>query len=468
MEIKDPVTDTKAAEETERVLNSLTDVVFGGPGSLSGPGTQVSQTDTLFANCRNYLVSNYRQLLSQLYVENGLVQTIIDIPVDDGLRGGFEIKTKLLDAEEIEDLHSEIEQMDAVQTLGMGLKWTRLFGGGGVMVITGQDPKTPLDIDAISEDEPLSFRAVDMWELFEDSYTEDDEKNAQFVKRLPERDFYRFYGQVVHKSRVLRMNGRTPPSFIRPRLRGWGFSMVESLVRSINQYLKSNNIAFEVLDEFKLDIFRIKGFNTSLVTNKGRDNILKRVALANQQKNYQNAMTMDIEDEYTQKQLTFAGLADIMKEIRMQVAADMRMPMTKLFGISASGFASGEEDLETYNGMVESEVRFRAKHPAREMVKIIARKKFGVDLEDLTLHFKPMRVLTAEQEEAVKTQKQNRVIAAFDKGLCSGKEAGESLNRDNLIPVQVEISEDLETMSGRNEDNGIETESESGGEDGEE
>lgn len=445
--------------ERGKIENSLTEIVMQAEGRLQA---QVSKADTLFLSCRNYLVSNYRQLLSELYVENGLVQTIVDVPVDDALRGGVDIKTKQLDADEIEELHAEMEAENDTAVLAQGLKWNRLYGGGGLLIITGQDATTELDIDAIDPDEPLSFRAVDMWELYDPAFSEAEERSAQFKQILPIQDHFVFYGQRIHKSRVLTMKGKVPPSFIRARLRGWGFSVVEALVRSINQYLKSNNIAFEVLDEFKLDIFRIDGFNQSLITPDGTAKILKRVALANQQKNYQDALTMDIKDEYIQKQLSFAGVADIMKEIRMQVASDMRMPMTKLFGISAAGFNSGEDDIEVYNSMVESEVRSKARHPHLELIKIRAKKKFGFVPDDMTLVYRPMRVLTAEQEETVKTNKLNRVVIAFDKGLCSGKEAAEAINRDNLLPVQVEITDDLELNSGRNKSESNPFESDSG------
>jgi len=46
-------------------------------------GKQISQATTVFENLRYYLVSNFRQILSQAYVEIGLIQTIVDIPVDD-------------------------------------------------------------------------------------------------------------------------------------------------------------------------------------------------------------------------------------------------------------------------------------------------------------------------------------------------------------------------------------------------
>ena len=66
----------------EEISNSLTTLI---DGITTGQGTQVSQIDTLFINQRWYLVSNYRQLLSQAYTEHGIIQTLIDQPVDDGL-----------------------------------------------------------------------------------------------------------------------------------------------------------------------------------------------------------------------------------------------------------------------------------------------------------------------------------------------------------------------------------------------
>jgi len=66
---------------------------------------------------------------------------------------------------------------------------------------------------------------------------------------------------------------------------------------------------------------------------------------------------MDMKDDYEQKQITFTGLSDVLSQIRYGIAADVKMPMAKLFGMSASGFNSGEDDIENYNAMIESSVR---------------------------------------------------------------------------------------------------------------
>jgi hypothetical protein len=408
----------------------------GFPFSQGVPGTeQLSNVGTIFKSLRWYLVSNFRQVLSEAYVEIGLIQTLVDVPVDDAFRGGVEITSKQLDEDQIEDLQSALDFDDDLIEAAQAAKWNRLFGGAGIIIITDQDPSTPLDMDAIDKDTPLTFRAVDMWELYSDRQnTEGYGPNLEDE----ETEFYSYYGVELHHSRVLRLNGLTAPSFIRPRLRGWGFSITEKLVRSLNQYLKSNNLGYEVLDEFKLDVYKIKNLTDSLLSSDGAEKIRQRVQLANWQKNYQNAVVMDSEDDFDHKQLSFSGLAETMTGIRMQIASDMRMPLTKLFGISAAGFNSGEDDIEVYNGMVESEVRTKVKWHVITMIRIKCQKLYGFVPDDLKITFKPLRVMNSEQEENVKNGKFTRLLQAKERGEITRFEFREGCNKDKLLPITLD------------------------------
>lgn len=422
--------------------NGLGDAIGFPENQGTGWSTQLSQVNTLFKNNRWYLISNMRQLLSEIYVEIGLVQTIVDLPVDDGLRGGVTIKSKQLDEDEIEKILALMDREDDINMVGQGLKWNRLFGGAGVIAITDQDPSTPLRMDMITEDSPVEFRAVDMWELFWSKQNTDDYSLAIDSDDAGEVEFYDYYGVKLHASRVMIMKGLTAPSFIRPRLRGWGYSIMEALVRSINQYLKATDLGFEVLDEFKVDVFKIKNLSNSLLTTEGENAIKRRITMANWQKNYQHALVMDSEDDYDHKQLSWAGLADAMAGIRMQVASDMRIPLTKLFGISAAGFNSGEDDIENYNSMVESQVRNKCKYEIIKIIEMRCQQLFGFVPDDLQIEFKSLRILGAEQEENVKTQKFNRLMTAKEKGEITTFEFREGCNKENLLSITLDVGND--------------------------
>lgn len=423
--------------ETKTMSNGLEGIILGYQQERGV--VQLSQVETLQKNTRYYLVSNYRQLLSQIYVEHGVIQTVIDIPVDDGMRGGVEIKSAQLSPDELEELQMAVEYEDDIGIFGQGLKWQRLFGGGAIMIITDQDPEEELDWDEL-EGSKLEFRAVDMWELYytrqntEDYSAAIDDDDDEFL------DYYDYYGQKVHQSRVIKLKGIEAPSFVRPRLRGWGVSEVEKMIRSINQYLKSTDLTFEVLDEFKLDIFKIADYADTLLMEGGEALVQKRVALANYQKNYQNSLTMDAEDDYIQKQLSFSGLAEVGAGIRMQLASDLRIPLTKLFGISAAGFNSGEDDIENYNSMVESQIRQKAKFGILKMLKIRCMVKFGYIPDDLKIEFKPLRILPADQEENVKNSKFSRLLQARQAGEITSEVFRDACNKGNLLDVQLDAT----------------------------
>lgn len=431
----------------DKVENSLPPGIGGGfnlgflPGSPGFPGSEpLSSPNNMFKNLRWYLISNDRQFLCELYVEIGLVQVIVDVPVDDALRGGIEIKSMQLEESQLEELKNSVDRDDDLNTIGQACKWNRLFGGAGILILTDQDPQEPLTLDSIGPDTPIEFRAVDMWELFYDK-----QNTEGYDPAIQDNDFefYNYYGEYIHKSRVMRMKGVTAPSFIRPRLRGWGVSVCETLVRSINQYFQAADLSFELLTEGKVDVYKIKNLVNTLMSPQGATSVKQRIAMANYQKSFQSAIVMDSEDDWAQKQLSFSGIADMMSQIRMQVASDMRMPLTKLFGISAAGFNSGEDDIEVYNSMVESQVRNKIKYDILRMLEIKCQKMFGFVPDDLSISFKPLRVLSSEQEENVKTQKYNRLIQGAQAGLLTSLQFMEGCNKGNLLDITLDTTNEV-------------------------
>ncbi len=411
----------------------------GFPGACL-TGQQISDTQTLFDNLRWYVISNDRQLLSQLFVEIGLIQTIVCVPIDDALRGGITFKSKQLDENQIKDLSISMDRDDDLQTCGWAAKWNRLYGGAGILILVDdQDPTTPLDLNAIGPDTEIEFRDVDMWELFWDKQ---NIEGYDFEIQSQDFEYYSYYSKDLHKSRVMRLKGLKAPSFVRPRLRGWGMSVVEALVRSINQYLKATDVTFEVIDEFKVDYYKIKNLVNTLLNPNAPAAVANRVAMANWQKNYQNAVVMDSEDEWDHKEMNFTGLSDVMAGIRMQVAADMRMPITKLFGTSVSnGFSTDQNDMENYNSMVE-DVRNKLKYDILRIAEIKCQKHFGFIPDDLEIEFKPLRELTAVDQETVKTAKFNRLQEALTTGSINMQQYLDACNKGNLFDIQLDTPKD--------------------------
>lgn len=401
---------------------------------------QNSRLDTMFINTRWTLITNFRSVLSEAYAEYGIVQTLVDQPVADAFRTGYVVKTDQLDDAQKRKLYYYIERNRINEVITEAFNWSRLYGGGGIIINTDQKPDTPIEYSKINEDSQLEFIAADMWELYTDVPMWNPWENMDMAQ------MYNYYGMRLNRSRVLPIMGKKAPSFIRNRLRGWGMSELERVVRSINSYLKNQDLIFELLDEAKIDVYQLNGFNTAMLTQQGTRVAERRVQTANTLKSYLNALVLDTNDKYDQKQLSFNGLSEILNQIRQGVAADLKMPLTKLFGVSAAGFNSGEDDIENYNSMIESEVRSKAKPVVISVLEVICQKLFGFVPDDMNIEFKSLRILSAEQEENMKNSRFNRLIEAVANGLATPEQFMIGCNNDDLLPITY-TQKDIEMAS---------------------
>lgn len=426
---------------------------WGVPNGGMGWMQTISSPFPLSASTNFVPLTLNRILLSYSFMSQGLIQTVIKQPVEDAFRGGIKIITDELSQEQKKQLNNSLKKPRAVNrrlarklnpnaAINMGnsdirvmmdtMNWARLYGGAGMIINTDQQYDTELDVEAIREDSPLEFIAADRWELVLSQINAFDTRNP-----CP----FNFYGLPIHWSRVTKVMGAEAPSYIRLRLQGWGMSEIERCIRSINSFVKFENLIFELLDEAKIDVYKIQGFNDSLLSQEGTENTQKRVMLGNRLKNYQNALAMDKEDDYMQKQITWSGLAEMWGEIRLNLSSSLKIPMNKLFGQSATGFGGGEDAIENYNSIVEG-VRQDAEPAVMTVVDLRCQQQFGF-IPDYTVEWAPLRIMDGTEEEEVKTKQQARTMELFLNRLVTGQEASQILRSENLLPMDTEVSKGL-------------------------
>jgi len=426
-------------------LSGLVDGVFGG----SAQSEEISAPYT-FANGIQYSPLTLNRIaLSYGYMGYGLVQTLIDIPVEDAFRGGIEIESDELDADDIKELYRFRNENNDDDAITEALKWARLYGGAALLIETeDKDTRQELKEKGLKPDSVLRFIPADRWELTLSGSSVLDISRAGFHHNTEQQNKvpYLYYTAGLHESRVMRVMGKKAPSYIRLRLQGWGMSELERCMRDINSFVKFQNVIFELIDEAKIDIFKIAQFNSALASAEGTALVQKRIALNSLLKNYKNATVMDAEDDFQQKQLAWSGLADIYQELRQNLSAAIGIPEAKLFGQSSSGFSSGQDTIENYNALVESGVRKTAIPVIRRTIDLRCQQLFGF-VPEYEIKFKPLRVLSEPEEEAVLTSKQNRALTLFDRRLFTAKELLESLDKDKLLNIQTEVQQGLREVA---------------------
>ena len=442
----------------EQRLNSLAGLC-GGLSYITEPGNTFQYPSTISSGA-NLVEANLVQMftlnrpaLNYAYKSQWLVQNLIDIPVDDAFRGGIDIECPEVDAEEIKSLlydlndphpfpnstlvgsqkwvvwqsANELSSSD-IDVCKKICKWARLFGGAGLIINTTQNFAEDFDPTTLTKDMPLNFIDADRWELILSTVNIWSDGCT-----TP----YNYYGYPLNRSRVVKMLGIDAPSLLRPRLQGWGLSEVERCLRPIDAFLKFENTVFELMDEAKLDVYGIGQLNESLLTTEGTGLVRERLLLSNQLKNTQNALVMDKEDVFEQKQISFSGIAEMWHEHRLNLSSAIRHPMNKLFGESAEGFGSGQDALENYNNVVEN-IRDRCTAIVKTVVSLRMQQKWGY-IPEFAIRWKSLKVMDGVQEEQVNTSKQNRILALGDRGWINAKEGSTMLRKEGLLSMDTEV-----------------------------
>ena len=416
--------------------------VFDGQGYNAGPGGSTSALSSpmeLAYNNSYYFISMNRVLMTYAYTMHGVLRTLVDQPVYDAFRGGLDFKSDELDEDDIAELQLYMRKNRILKAVVDALRWDRLFGGAGLLINTDQDYKKPFNNEKITTDSKLAFVPADRWELSIQGLPQGQDLGMSGIFNLDKMPEFDYYGRRIHPSRVIRVVGEEAPSLARRRLQGWGMSVIECVLREVNQYLKNQNVLFEILDEAKIDVYKLKDFNSKVLSQFAQGKVVRRITMANQLKNFANAIMLDSEDDYEQKQLSMAGLAETLVQIRIGIASATRIPLNKLFGIGASGFSSGEDDIENYNTICEHE-RERAEIVIDKVLPIVCRHLFGFEPE-IKYDWKPLRVLSAVDEENVKNSKFNRHVTLWNTGYYTDEEFARALKEDRIVLMDTEVSQ---------------------------
>lgn len=362
-------------------------------------------------------------LLSYAYKQYGFLRTAIDQPVEDAFSRGVTLESDTLDSDELDLLTRTMEEEGDWEAIKDTMKWGYLFGGGVLIADTDQQMNAPMSESAL-EGKRLKFIASDRWET----------TMADPVGGVGYSNFL-FHGETLDKSFTKTYLGLNSPYFVRMRLQGWGLSFFEQTLPPIVQYLKSQNVILELLDEAKTDIMKINNLATTLMQNNGTELIRKRVDVAARNKNYKSMLVMDSLDDYQQKQLQLGGIGELNREIRTMICAYLKMPESKIWGTGASGFSSGADMLENYNMRIDSEIRPRAQKLVKWVVDLRCMQLFGRTAGDLNIKWSPLRVLTGLDEQNKISQTFNNVFGMVDRGLMKPSEAMEYLKTQDIITM---------------------------------
>lgn len=410
----------------------------------------------LFAGNVNQLITYHWVALTNAYNKNSFLQTAVNQKVEDAFRNdGLIIDTKTLDTEELEQLRKVMEEEGDIEAIMDCIRWGRLYGGGVLIANTEQDPTLPLDEKQL-KGKKLKFIATNRWQCSPIGLSPEVAPKFAFTDTMQEgvvsQDYVNYY-QELDKSRVGIYTGESAPYLTKAILQGWNASIFEGILEPIQNLLGGFNVTLELLSEAKIDVFKIADLASVLMSPDGERQIQKRLQIATANKNYKASLAMDSNDDYQQKQINFGGIPQLLEQLMYIFCGYLRYPVSKLFGKGSSGFSSGDDDLENYNGTVDSEVRIPARKLITWVVNLRCQQLFGRELPDFRPKWRPLRVMSEKDQAEINSRKLDDYLKLKEAQVMTGKQVAQKLTEDGYIlfsdeeinKISDEFEPDMET-----------------------
>lgn len=397
-------------------------------------GYYPNYANIMFAQSYQALITQNWVPLTNAYNKNAFLQTAVNQMVDDAFRNnGLIIDTKTLTTEELEKLRQTMEYEGDIDAIIDCLRWGRLYGGGVLIANTEQDFTLPLDEKQL-KGKKLKFLATNRWQCSQNGTSPFTAKSFVLTDNMTE-DLSESQrnGVTIDSSRVFPYVGRKAPYMTTAILQGWNASIFEGVLEPINQLLGGFNVTLELLSEAKIDIFKIAGLANLLLAPDGERQVRKRIQIATENKNYKSSLAMDSEDDYQQKQINFGGIPELLNQLMYIFAGYLRYPVSKLFGKGSSGFSSGDDDIENYNGNVDSDVRIPAKRLIKWVVDLRCLQLFGRTCPDFLPKWRPLKVMSEKEQAEINSRKLADYLQLSDRQIMTKQMVAQKLTEDGYI-----------------------------------
>ena len=386
------------------------------------------------------------QQAETLYQMSWAAAKLIDIPVQDMLYRGRKWHDDA-DAAWIKKLNKAWKAKKAWKRMKGALVNARLHGTGMLIIV----PKGPLS-QLARPWRPSEMRQGGLANLWTINRWQAAVWTRQYL--LNEEDFGEPYhyqisprlvlgGQeqvIVHRSRILRFDGREPPStegwdvastYDEP---DWGISELLVALDEIHREAATRAGVAQLVQEASIFELKVDGFKEAMMgrTDPGEPGAEQLAATINALKSLYRVLILDREDEADRIHVSFGGVAEIMNNEAELLAAIADIPITRYLATSPAGMnATGESDARNYAIRVGA-LQKRLDDPVEILDEVLARDAGIWEEETPDWAWIPLVDLSPKDQAEIEKIQTETVMLAYRDGLIDEDEGRAALPDDRF------------------------------------
>lgn len=416
-----------------------------------GAGSQNDQSTYSFD-----FLSRDRVKLEAMYRSSWVVGQVVDVVAEDMTREGVNIRG-LDDPSDAEEIQKAMDDLEIWNEITNAVKWGRLYGGAiAVMLIDGQNPSTPLNIDTVSKDQFKGLMVLDRWlvqptlqDLVSD-YGPDFGKPKYYDVIA---DSLGLSNQRIHYSRIIRFDGVDLPYWQRVAENLWGQSVIERLLDRLIAFDSTTTGIAQLVYKAHLRTYKVKGLRGIIAAGGAAlGGLVKQIEHIRLWQSNEGLTLMDAEDDFQTHSYSFAGLDAVMLQFGQQLSGASQIPLVRLFGQSPSGMnATGESDLSNYYDNINQQQERRMRTGLGKLLRILSLSVLGKPMPDsFSFDFASLWQIDDEQKATIAEKVTNSICKAEEQGLITTRTAMKELRQSseitgifsNITDVDIDAADD--------------------------
>lgn len=342
-----------------------------------------------------------RQEVTNAYMSSWLSRRIVDIPADDMTSKIPEI-TLGAGKDAAKAVTKEIKRRGVMDALNRCQRWANLYGGAiGIIVTKNAAGKTdpldsPLDVTKLQKGCFANIIVTDRWAISKGAVRIADPGSPDIgdaeVYQVAYIDRAILQSTIrVHHSRIMKFRGNKVPAMLVNYYDGWGDSVLTAAYDAIRGKDAVSGNMNRLTYEATIDAVNVPNLGNKLSSPEGESSLLRRFQVANLIKGINSLMILDggepgVEnsgEKLTRSPYSFTGLKDVWEGAAADVAGAVEIPLTRLFGRSATGLnATGNNDMRVYYERIARDQAHKLNPALDILLPVIVRSVLGAGEDD--------------------------------------------------------------------------------------
>ena len=318
-----------------------------------------------------------------LYQTDDIAARIVDQLPQDMFREGYEIHFHQDDTRLEDELFQWIAKMDVDQKLERALRWSRLYGGGALIMglDDGREPSEPLDIGRLRKiDYMVPLHRHWLHPVASSIITDLEDPNfgqPALWSLVAQQGFVSQQKAVIHIDRMIRFIGDEAVGSRLTELHFWGESVFSRLYNAVRNFQMAHDSVATIFNDFTVGIFKLKDL-TEICAQGNFELLQTRLELVSGLSSIVNSIVLENDEDYERKTTNVAGLKDLLIEVNKRLVAATNMPHTILLGESPSGLgASGESEKRDWYDFVKGKQESQLAPALRRIIDLWQAQTLG-------------------------------------------------------------------------------------------